>query len=235
MAENWKDYQEEAAEFFRSMGLEAKTDQRINGVRTHHDIDVLVTSHHAGFDITWVVECKHWQKPVSKLHVLGLREIVSDVGADRGILLSESGYQSGAIEAANLTNVQVTSLAELSVSANNDILSMRVRELYDRKEHCHSRYWAIPKSIRKDHGLRPDIGDSMGAYSGNAVLDYCEKIFIKAFRGNFPFTSHEFLTCYAPGVPSEFASMQQVYDILESLVRDLEERLDKFDNEVKYT
>lgn len=50
MATTWEDYQEEAASFFRSLGLEATTNVRVNGIRTHHDIDVLVKSHHAGFD-----------------------------------------------------------------------------------------------------------------------------------------------------------------------------------------
>ena len=75
-------------------------------MRTTHDVDVVVRSKHVGFEILWLVECKHWKTSVSKLHVLGLREIVADTGADRGIALSESGFQSGAVEAANLTNVQ---------------------------------------------------------------------------------------------------------------------------------
>lgn len=148
MATTWEDYQEEAASFFRSLGLEATTNVRVNGIRTHHDIDVLVKSHHAGFDIIWLVECKHWKNPVSKLHVLALREIVTEIGADRGILLSESGFQSGAIEAANLTNVHITSLAELSLSASKDIYSMRLRELYNQVEICNERYWNIPKDER---------------------------------------------------------------------------------------
>src|ERR1044072_4291914 len=117
----WKDYQEEAAEFFRSLGLEAQTDARVQGVCTQHDIDVLVKSHHARFEETWIVECKKWNTKMSKLHVLALREIVSDIGADRGILLSESGFQSGAIEAANLTNVQVTSLSEARIKSEHDV------------------------------------------------------------------------------------------------------------------
>ncbi len=94
----WEKYQEEAAEFFRSLGLYAQTDAKVQGVRTQHDIDVLIKSHHVGFEVTWIVECKKWNTRISKLHVLALREIVSDTGADRGILLSESGFQSGAIE-----------------------------------------------------------------------------------------------------------------------------------------
>jgi len=82
----WRGYQEEAAELFRSLGLDASTNVSIAGVRTTHDVDVLVRSHHAGFDVLWLVECKLWKTPISKLHVLALREIVADTGADRGIL-----------------------------------------------------------------------------------------------------------------------------------------------------
>ncbi len=41
--------------------------------------DVVVRSKHVGFEILWLVECKHWKSPVTKLHVLGLREIVNDL------------------------------------------------------------------------------------------------------------------------------------------------------------
>jgi hypothetical protein len=140
MTATWQDYQAEAASFFRSLGLDAATDVRLVGVRTNHDIDVVVKMHHVGFDVTWLVECKHWRNPVSKLHVLSLRSIVSELGVDRGILLCETGFQSGAIEAATLTNVQVTSLEQLRNSAANEIIAMRLRELFDRVEVCKSRY-----------------------------------------------------------------------------------------------
>ncbi|MCN9538091.1 restriction endonuclease, partial [Klebsiella pneumoniae] len=180
MATTWEDYQEEAASFFRSLGLEATTNVRVNGIRTHHDIDVLVKSHHAGFDIIWLVECKHWKNPVSKLHVLALREIVTEIGADRGILLSESGFQSGAIEAANLTNVHITSLAELSLSASKDIYSMRLRELYNQVEICNERYWNIPKDERIKYGLRPEVGAIN--YSAPRVVELCRDLFSRSFR-----------------------------------------------------
>ncbi|GKX50315.1 hypothetical protein SOASR029_06240 [Budvicia aquatica] len=60
--------------FFRSLGFETSTDVRIKGVRAYNDIGVLVQSNHAEFDIRWLVECRYCKKPVSKLHVLGLRE-----------------------------------------------------------------------------------------------------------------------------------------------------------------
>ena len=51
VAQDWRGYQTEAAAFFRSLGREADTDVRMKGVRTYHDVDVVVRSHHVGFDI----------------------------------------------------------------------------------------------------------------------------------------------------------------------------------------
>lgn len=224
MANNWKDYQEEAAVFFRGLGLDAQTDVRIQGVRTHHEVDVVVRLHQVGFDILWLIECKYWQTPVSKLHVLALREIVSDVGADRGILLSEAGFQSGAIEAATLTNVQPTSLATLQETASADILAMRLRELHDRTQACKQQYWDIPKDDRIRRGLRPEVG-TVG-YSGARTVEYAEELVAKALRGVYPFE------CDGPGVlaiagrPETFHALQEVLGVLEALVSDLERRLD---------
>lgn len=227
MAIAWKEYQEEAASFFRSLGLDASINVTVNGVRTTHDVDVLVKSQHVGFSITWLVECKHWKKRVSKLHVLALREIVSDVGADRGILLSEVGFQSGAIEAANLTNVQVTSLAEVSATAMNDIYSMRLRELYDRIEDCNDRYWDIPKDHRIEHGLRPDVGGS--AYSGTRTIELCRDLLSRAFRGLYPVKAEVLAAFVTPGLPEHFNSPKEVVAAVEPMVGELEEKLGAYE------
>src|SRR5215469_13423487 len=53
-----------------------------------------------------------------KLHVLALREIVTDFGTDRGILVSESGFQAGAVEAASF---KVPSLYPLLISNRGQV------------------------------------------------------------------------------------------------------------------
>lgn len=226
MADDWQGYQEEAACFFRSLGFDASTDVTIAGVRTNHDIDVVVKSHHAGFDITWLVECKHWKTRVSKLHVLALREIVADVGADRGILLSEAGFQSGAIEAANLTNVRVTSLAELRATASDDIFSMRLRELFDRIEVCKQRYWDIPKDERIRHGLRTDVYES--GYFGAHVIDFCSDLVSRSLRGIYPVKCETLVAIVFSGLPESFASPEAVVSTVEPMVRELEGKLDSY-------
>jgi hypothetical protein len=223
MAKAWRDYQETTASFFRSLGLQARTDVSIQGVRTAHDIDVVVTSHHVGFEITWLVECKHWQTPVSKLHVLALRAIVTDIGADRGILLCEVGFQSGAIEAAQLTNVHVSSLDNLKGAARTEIIAMRLRELYDRAERCRGLYWDIPKDERIARGLRSDVG-FMG-YSGTHALNFLNELFLRAFRGEYPITLDVFNTVVVPGINPTISSPEELIGVAEPLVSELEAKL----------
>ncbi len=224
MAADWSVYQEEAAEFFRSLGLEAATNVTIKGVRTNHDIDVVVKSRHAGFEVIWIVECKHWKSRVSKLHVLGLREIVADTGSDRGILLAECGFQSGAAEAAALTNVHLTSLSETRREASAEVFGMRLTELYDRVELCRQRYWDIPKSVRIEHGLRPDVAED--GYSGTGVISLVEDVLRKAFRGNYPFEIDYMWRHAAPGIPADINSVEELVAYIEPMIHVLESKLD---------
>lgn len=221
----WDDYQEEVASFFRGIGLDAATNVPIEGVRTSHDVDVVVKSEHVGFNMLWVVECKRWSRPVSKLHVLALREIVSDVGADRGLLMAENGFQSGAHEAAELTNVKLASLADLKDSASFALGMASLRTLQDRVDECRSRYWELEKDFRIDCGLRPPVG--LPGYSGNLVIEVAEAALNDAFKGKFPPVSEGLAPLvygnfrFAAGSPSE------LYEEIEPLVAELEELLDR--------
>lgn len=221
MAADWHDYQEEAAAFFRSLGLDAQTNVTVQGVRTQHDIDVLVKMNHVGFDVTWAIECKHWKSKVSKLHVLGLRSIVQEIGADRGILLCEAGFQSGAMEAAQLTNVVVTSLANVMQSAQSDIYNLRIRELLERIEACRDRYWNIPKSVRIEHSLRPDVGDH--GYNAFLVFQSADEIMGKAIRSAYPIEN--VMSFRFPEVAPILSGPQDVLAYLEPAIEDLESRL----------
>jgi len=219
----WRAYQEEAAEFFRSLGLGASTDVRLKGARTSHDIDVLVRFTQLGIGVTWIVECKNWKASVSKLHVLALREIVTEVGADRGILLSESGFQSGANDAAKLSNVLLTSLAGMRIVARNEIYSARSHELYNRIENCNDRYWKISKRDRIDHGLRPEVMEV--SYSGTHIIEVCRDVLSRTFRGIYPFSSETVGVFTLSNFPAEFTSPEQVVLTLEPLVMELENKL----------
>jgi hypothetical protein len=142
----WRDYQDEAAKFFRSLGLEARVDATIEGARGRHAVDVLVSLRRAGSVQFWVVECKWWRRPVGKDRVLTLVGVVDDVGADRGVMLSESGFQAGAIRAAKNSSITLTSLRDLRENASEERAQVaaqaalvRVVALLDRVARLRSR------------------------------------------------------------------------------------------------
>jgi hypothetical protein len=232
MVNSWQEYQEEVAAFFRNMGLEAVTNHPVQGVRTAHEVDVFVRSHQVGFDVIWIVECKHWSTPVSKLHVLGLRQIVADLGVDRGILLCEMGFQSGAFEAAALTNVHLSSLAELRSTASAEFTAMRLRELFDLAEACRVRYWDLPKGARIETGLRPDVGGG-DLYSGNHIVELSSDLLAKALRGMYPVTLTSMEGFVTFGEDRTFGSAQEILSVVEPMLIDLDTRLTKCEDGLK--
>lgn len=118
---NWRDYQSAVAEIFRELECDADEEATVRGARATHKVDVDVRFNRHGVHCRWIVECKLWQRPVEKSHVEALKSIVDDIGADRGILFSERGFQSGAHDAASRTNILLqTSLEEFRKTVQLD-------------------------------------------------------------------------------------------------------------------
>ena len=143
MSGNWRDYQEQAAEFFRSLGFVATVGAKIQGVRATHEVDVWVAYERYGLHHKWVVECKRWKSNIPKEKVLALQTLVQDVGADRGFLLSEVGFQPGAVRAARDTNVTLTSLGDLCTNAEAEILETSFGELFRKVADLERRILAL--------------------------------------------------------------------------------------------
>lgn len=118
---NWRRHQEVTAGLFRSLGCSAEVDKLVIGARAEHKIDVWVVFSKFGFQNKWAIECKYWNSNVPKEKVLALKSIVDDVGADRGFIISKTGFQSGAIRAAAYTNITLTSIEDLRQTVNGEL------------------------------------------------------------------------------------------------------------------
>lgn len=141
---NWQAYQHDSAEFFRALGLDATVDATIQGTRSKHDVDVLVEFKAFGLSHRWIVECKAWNRSVPKERVEVLKSIVSETGADRGFLVCEKSFQSGAISAARLCNITLTSLEDLRLNAEVDLANLRWENLLKRWFNWHNRWHEVP-------------------------------------------------------------------------------------------
>jgi hypothetical protein len=166
----WCDFQEEIKEHFISIGADAESNKRVVGVRTKHDVDVFVQTKFLGQDLVWLIEAKHWKKRINKEHVLALRMIVDDVGADRGFIISKAGFQKGAMEAANSSNVKLKTFEELKVETKGFIETEILKSYEKRLNSIEDRYWSHSKRTRIEYDLRHDVTDMSMIFTGQNLL-----------------------------------------------------------------
>ncbi len=120
---DWRDLQTRVCNLFNTLGFSAKENVKVSGTRGTHDLDVHAEFYDGGFRFVIVVECKHWKTRVNKEKVLVLKSILDDIGADKGIIVSTSGFQKGARRYARKTNIKLLSFTELEKKANNLVVS----------------------------------------------------------------------------------------------------------------
>lgn len=186
MTKEWFNFQEKIAEHFRGLGVKAETNKTIKGVRTEHDLDVLVTSQYLCTNIKWVIEAKFWKTKVPKEKVFALRTIVDDIGADKGFIISESGFQAGALEAAQNTNIVLYTYDELVLNSTNAIQQLILESFSRRIRFLEHKYYSHSKNIRIKYNLRNDFLDYPIQFSGNLLIFMIYEAIFVAKNNNYP-------------------------------------------------
>lgn len=104
----WKELQDLVALLLDEAGFRSVTPCTIETVRGKVEVDVFVQSPDI-FVKSIICECKFWKTRVSKEKVHAFRTVVHDSGASLGLIISSIGFQAGAMEAAELSNVKLFS------------------------------------------------------------------------------------------------------------------------------
>lgn len=105
---DWKDLQNKVAEVLVQSGfLNVEVEKKIETVRNSVTVDVFAQEVKFGRTSTLIFECKQWSAKVPQSVVQAFRATMSDCGADCGYIVSKSGFQNGALEAANYTNIRL--------------------------------------------------------------------------------------------------------------------------------
>jgi hypothetical protein len=190
MAKAGTDYQEQAAIFFRSLTLSAEVEADIEGARGKHEIDVWVTGKLHTFDVRWVVECKDWKSNVPKEKVLALQAITQDVGADRGFLLSETGFQAGAVRCAHNTNITLASLEDLREQTKAYMIEATLAAVHLKLEKViHDLHaattWTVNRTKTRD-GSASVFGSVPGGVELTGRLSILQHTVFRALHEGFP-------------------------------------------------
>lgn len=113
--ENWKELQDLCAGILKECGWNAKTEVNVDLVRGKAELDVFAIENVNGREYKTIVECKNWKNPVPQSVVRDFRTVVADLGANSGYIVSRAGFQKGAYEAAELTNVKLLTWEEFQL------------------------------------------------------------------------------------------------------------------------
>lgn len=104
---DWRDLQESVAAILRECGFSVEVEKLMETVRGNVEIDVFAEEQIHGRRYVALCECKHWIARVPQTVIHGFRTVVADTGANVGYIVSLAGFQSGALTAAELTNIRL--------------------------------------------------------------------------------------------------------------------------------
>lgn len=106
-----KDYLEEAGQGLKK--LEVTHDTKLSGSDGTYQIDVLATFEaFGGSEFKVLAECKYYNKRVQRDHVMLLKSRLQSLGAHKGLLFSNAGFQKGASQFAEAHGIALISVIE---------------------------------------------------------------------------------------------------------------------------
>jgi restriction system protein len=108
----WQDLQDKVKGLYSECGWIATTEEELNTARGSVIVDVLARDERQTPPLTVICECKCWRRRVPRNVVHSLRTVISDYGANWGILISSRGFQKGAFEATAHSNLKLLGWSE---------------------------------------------------------------------------------------------------------------------------
>ncbi|MFP9113919.1 restriction endonuclease [Flavobacterium sp. RHBU_3] len=115
---NWQDYERLTQEIYQGLlndeGLtvEVKRNVKIKGKSTTHQIDIYWEYKFAGIMHKVAIECKNYNKRISKGIISSFYGTLSDIGNINGIIVTKIGFQSGAKKFADYYGINLIELRE---------------------------------------------------------------------------------------------------------------------------
>jgi len=128
---DWRELEVTAMLFLEYQGCSAARGVDLEGIRGKHRVDVLGTFSLKGMEYKTIVECKYWSQKVRKEQVATLVSIMEDVGASKGIIISKSGFQTGAVNYAKKRSVELLTLQEVMHTIRRESIPILFYDLLD--------------------------------------------------------------------------------------------------------
>ena len=92
--------------------IQVRHNLTIPGKFLNHQVDVYWECETGGIKYRTVIECKDWNRPVEQEKLLAFRAKLEDLNNPRGIMVTRSGYQSGAVNYGTAHGIYLFELFE---------------------------------------------------------------------------------------------------------------------------
>lgn len=170
----WQDLELSVARILSESGLRTERGKLLTTVRGSVEVDVYAEDQSITPPVVTLVECKHWKSAIPQTIVHAFRTTVVDSGANVGFIVSLRGFQSGAVNAAELTNIHLVDWYVFqSLFAERWYRNYAVRQmegeldpLFEYTEPINSRIFrkadALPGSAKKEFGRLRDKHSAVG-------------------------------------------------------------------------
>lgn len=103
---SWQNLEAQVAQVLMDCGYDVQVQKNVSLARGKAVIDVWADDHSSPQNIL-AIECKHWFRRATKTVVHAFRTVVGDSGANTGLIVSSAGFQTGAVQAAEYSNVHL--------------------------------------------------------------------------------------------------------------------------------
>ncbi|WP_348825511.1 restriction endonuclease [Flavobacterium aestuarii] len=103
---NWRELQLFVSEILNECGYVTQIEKTIQTLRGKVEIDVYAEKEE-GIKTIILCECKFWKNNIPQTVVHSLRSVINDYGATNGFIISKVGFQSGAIETIDKSNISL--------------------------------------------------------------------------------------------------------------------------------
>ncbi len=103
---DWKILQNGVCRIFNEIGLEAETNKEVTTPRGKVSLDVFAIDPGSVDKIQYIVECKNWNSSIPQSVIHSFTTVIHEVGAHVGYIVSKHGFQKGALDYLNNTNIK---------------------------------------------------------------------------------------------------------------------------------
>jgi len=160
--EHWRDLQNKVSEILSESGFDVEVQRKTKTVRGTVEIDVYAENKVQIPNTINIIECKNWNTAVPQEKIHAFYSVVQNIGANLGLLISKSGFQSGAYEAVKNTNIRLLSWIEFLnlfkekwIKEKTKYLYKKSYELFDFTDYATTKYdnyfHALNKSEREQY------------------------------------------------------------------------------------